>query len=216
MRTTKQARSPMRACTCNRMVPHAASIAATSSTPGDAPEACARQASTNSYSPSRCRRNRSHSGRGKSDTTSSHSRCRHPAQIHSPSPHPRCYCSRVRHHPRAVHHHPRTAFLFLLLNQRSDIRPTPSAQTADDNHQPAADVHRPHRSRQPSTSSRPTSSPFAPALSKIRDLFPFQNPLHPLAECVTCKRPRPTAQPSKIRWRVGRRSFTRSLSQNGA
>ena len=40
MTTTEQARSPMRACTCNRMVPHAASIAVTSSIPGDAPGAC--------------------------------------------------------------------------------------------------------------------------------------------------------------------------------
>ena len=42
MTTTEQALSPMRACTCIRMVPHAAFIAVTSSTPGDAPEACAR------------------------------------------------------------------------------------------------------------------------------------------------------------------------------
>ena len=66
MTTTEQAPSPMRACTSYLMVRHAAFIAVTSSTPGDAPGACVRQASINSHSPSRCRRKRSHFGRGNS------------------------------------------------------------------------------------------------------------------------------------------------------
>ena len=41
MTTTEQAPSPMRACTSYLMVRHAAFIAVTSSTPGDAPGACA-------------------------------------------------------------------------------------------------------------------------------------------------------------------------------